>query len=209
MVDMSTGIYNPAMKNRILETAGRLFAIQKPSTLSMTEIALASGIDEEMLYMHFEDKRQLLQVFIAEMHIQLSSAFFRLRSADNAIVELQRSTGVTLEIFQSLHPAMLLEIESDYPEIWRKIEALRDHVFFDFILANLKRGRIEGLYRQDLDLDFAAWNRLQDLMQLHNLAERNLSLLDHELNILTQKYLQEILSPLGQEELQPMLEQVA
>src|SRR6478609_6970863 len=130
MVDMSTGIYNPAVKNRVLETAGRLFAIQKPSAVTMMEIALASGIDEEMLYMHFEDKRQLLQVFIAEMHIQLSAAFFRLRSAENAVVELQNSTGVTLEIFQSLHSEMLLEIESDYPEIWRKVETLRDQVIF-------------------------------------------------------------------------------
>lgn len=198
------------MKARILETAGRLFSIQKPSTLSMAEIALASGIDEEMLYMHFEDKRQLLQVFIAEMHIQLSAAFFRLRASDNAVIELQNSAGVTLEIFQSLHAEMLAEIESDYPEIWRKVEALRDHVIFDFILANLKRGRNEGLYRQDLDLDFAAWNRLQDLMQLHARAETNIAVLDHELNLLTEKYLQDILSPMGQDELlHSMLEQVA
>ena len=72
-----------AVKNRerLLETAQRLFAEQDVETVTMTAVASAAGVGKGTLYRHFSDKAELCHALLdQEMHDLQERALRRIRN---------------------------------------------------------------------------------------------------------------------------------
>jgi AcrR family transcriptional regulator len=196
MVDMSTSDFAPWGRSHILDTAGQLFRAYGIHDVSMTEIADACNIDEIELNAQFESKEELLQVYIAQLQVSLSASFSMFRTSENAIDAILKSLPVIMKIVEEVDHEFLLELETDYPEIWRKMEALRDGVVLDIILANLNRGRAEGLFRDEIDPVLTAVQRHHDLLDLHSRTPQHF---EDELHSMTIDYLENLVNANGRE----------
>jgi AcrR family transcriptional regulator len=80
----------PAMKDRILETADRLFYLQGIRAVGVDTIAAASGISKRTLYNHYPSKHALIAAYLARRFVQP-------RASDKSPVEQILGTFDSLE----------------------------------------------------------------------------------------------------------------
>jgi hypothetical protein len=81
--------------------------------------------------------------------------------ADNAVHEIFLLMTVLQELFSSMNPLTLFEIEKYYPLAFDKIKKHKDDFIFSMISANLEKGIAEGLYRKDVDVTILSKYRLE------------------------------------------------
>lgn len=152
------------VKDRILETALRMFRMYGIKSVTMFDISRESGVSKKTVYEHFRDKEELVQEgmrFMLNGHEQHLEDF-RQQSA-NAIEELLKEVKYMEDMGNTINPVMLYEMQKYHPDLWQEVEAFkRDHLI-RAINANLERGIREGLYRNDFKLNIMARMRLLQL----------------------------------------------
>jgi TetR/AcrR family transcriptional regulator, cholesterol catabolism regulator len=145
------------VREKILETALRMFRTYGIKSVTMSGIALESGVSKKTVYEHFKDKEELITEairFVLDMH-QQNFTDFREQSPD-AIMELIREMEYMEALGKEVNPVMLFEIEKYHPEVWAWIGEFKKDCVFYSIEENLQRGMKEGLYRKDLKKEIVA-----------------------------------------------------
>src|SRR5258707_13750038 len=69
-IRMAPASEKPSMKERILETADRLFYLQGLRAVGVDTIAAEIGISKRTLYNHFPSKDELIQAYLARRFVQ-------------------------------------------------------------------------------------------------------------------------------------------
>ena len=192
-------------QDRIIETAVALFGSYGVKTVTMDDIADTCGISAKTLHRFFENKYELLQVIIADIHVRLSQDLHTLQHSANAVEEVLLSLPLTLKIFRDINYRMLIDIEKYHYEIWRKVDTFRQQVILDFIRVNLQRGLGEGLFREEIDVDVIASMRLHQLIQLHSMSAANPSNMEHVLQEISLHYLSGIATEKGRGEIYSLI----
>lgn len=151
-------------RERILETASRMFRTYGIKSVTMFDIARECGVSKKTVYEHFKDKEELVQDgvrFLLNRH-ELHLEDFRQQSA-NAIEELLKEVEYMEQLGNSINPVMLFEMQKYLPDIWKEVETFKQGQLLQAIIANLERGVKEGVYRNDLKLNIMAHMRMQQL----------------------------------------------
>jgi AcrR family transcriptional regulator len=71
---MTSSPAKPTMKERILETADRLFYLQGIRAVGVDTIAAEIGISKRTLYNHFPSKEELIKAYLTRRAVQLPSS---------------------------------------------------------------------------------------------------------------------------------------
>lgn len=145
------------VRERIMETALRMFRMYGIKSVTMFDISRESGVSKKTVYEHFKDKEELVNEgmsFLLNGHLEQFKDF-RQHSA-NAIDELVRELGYMELMGKTINPVMIYEIQKYHPDIWKTVEAFKKDCVLGFISENLQRGLSEGLYRNDLKMDIVA-----------------------------------------------------
>jgi AcrR family transcriptional regulator len=144
-------------KERILETALKMFRTYGVKGVTMFDIARDCGVSKKTVYEHFVDKQALIDEGMQQL-LNSHIAYFNesLQNTDNAIEEMIRNMKYVVNIAKTLNPVMLHEIQKYHPDTWRSIESFKSDGILCNIKENLKRGMAEGLYRQNLHIDIVA-----------------------------------------------------
>lgn len=149
------------VRERILETASRMFRTYGIKNVTMFDIARECGVSKKTVYEHFKDKEELVQDgvrFLLNRH-QLHLESFRQQSA-NAIEELLKEVEYMEQLGNSMNPVMLFEMQKYLPDIWKEVETFKQGQLLQAIIANLERGVKEGVYRNDLKMNIMAHMRM-------------------------------------------------
>lgn len=152
------------VRERILETASRMFRTYGIKSVTMFDIARECGVSKKTVYEHFRDKEELVQDgvrFLLNRH-ELHLEDFRQQSA-NAIEELLKEVEYMEQLGNSINPVMLFEMQKYLPDIWKEVETFKHGRLLQAIIANLERGIKEGVYRNGLKLNIMAHMRMQQL----------------------------------------------
>lgn len=142
------------VKERIMETALRMFRLYGIKSVTMFDISKESGVSKKTVYEHFEDKEDLVlegMKFVLNSHIE-HFQHFRQQSA-NAIEQLIREVEYMEMMGKTINPVMLYEIQKYHPAIWKRIEEFKKDCVLQGITENLQRGIEEGVYRSDLNMN--------------------------------------------------------
>ena len=145
------------VRERIMETALRMFRLYGIKSVTMFDISRESGVSKKTVYEHFRDKEDLVHEgmsFLLNGHMEQFKAF-RQHSA-NAIEELIRELEYMELQGKTVNPVMLYEMQKYHPDIWKTIEAFKRDCILASISRNLQRGLDEGLYRNDLKKEIVA-----------------------------------------------------
>ncbi len=142
------------LKEKIIQSADSLFLKYGLVSVSMQDIASDVGISKKTLYEHIKSKDELIDMI---MHNHISEDKRIISSIESeskdAIEEVIGTTRYVMEILRKINPKTLYELKKYYRKIYLEWEHFQKDHIYRIVVENIKRGRAQGLYRDDFDLD--------------------------------------------------------
>jgi TetR/AcrR family transcriptional regulator, cholesterol catabolism regulator len=137
--------------NLILTQAEKVFLTRGFKNVTMDDIASALGMSKKTLYVHYENKADLIQSLITHhITIEKESCTKIFATVTNAIHQILAIENLNSEMMRSLNPISIFELQKYYPLAWNLIVDYKEVFIFEGVVANIKLGQEQKLYREDL-----------------------------------------------------------
>jgi len=158
---------NEELKN-ILQKVRELYMKYGIKSITMDDIARELGISKKTLYQYVTDKDDLVGKFIDnEIELRKTGICNCFRVGCNAIEELFEISLYMNKLMREQNPATEYDLKKYYPQHYQKIVRTRREGILDYILLNLKKGKKEGLYRDDMNEEIIAKLYLSRVESIH------------------------------------------
>lgn len=142
---------NQELKN-ILVKVRFLYMKYGIKSVTMDDVARELGISKKTLYQYVTDKDDLVGKFVQnEIETRQKEICECIRIGYNAIEELFEISYLMSKIMKEQNPATEYDLKKYYPAHFQTIINSRRTGIYEYILLNLKKGKKEGLYREDLN----------------------------------------------------------
>ena len=152
-----------------IERVEGLFLRLGIKSITMDEVAADLGISKKTLYQFVESKDEL--VFkVLESHIAKGKTrcYNRTASASNAIEEIFILLDANTQELAQMKANIVYDLQKYHREAWEMMRNFQQDFVFKVIRENLLRGRKEGLYREDFDVDLIAKLHLATSFNLYD-----------------------------------------
>lgn len=147
---------NEELKN-ILSKVRELYMKYGIKSITMDDVARELGISKKTLYQHVTDKDDLVGKFVDnEIEIRQAEICNCFRVGFNAIEELFEISLFMNKLMREQNPATDHDLKKYYPNHYQKSIKARREGMYNYILLNLKKGKKEELYRDDMDEEIIA-----------------------------------------------------
>ena len=141
--------------NNLLEKVSSLYNRYGIRSITMDDAAHELGISKKTLYKFVSDKSDLVEKV---MLFELSNK--RPNPGDpkkrNAIEDLFWVNKMINQTIKDTNPSKEYDLQKYYPAIYKKIHEAKTKKIMVSMLANLRKGKKENLYRKELDEDIIA-----------------------------------------------------
>ena len=163
MTDIDTG-------TRIREKAHNFFMQYGFRSVSMDDIANNMGISKKTIYQYYADKDELVEAVI-ESEFQKNQAIceYDKSHSKNAIHEIFIAMDMMMEMFSSMNPSLIFDMQKYHPKAFVKFNAYKNEYLYNLTLDNIVRGIREGLYREELNVVILSRFRVETMMMSFNL----------------------------------------
>ncbi len=152
-------------KERIKLQATDLFMKYGVRSVSMDDIANSLGMSKKTIYQFYADKDELVDAVIQEeIHHNEECCELDRSNSENAVHELFLAMDMVLEMFRSMNPSVLYDIQKYHPNAFLKFHKHKNDYLFSVIKANLVRGIAEDLYRDDINIEIIARFRVESML---------------------------------------------
>lgn len=142
---------NSDLKN-ILVKVRELYMKYGIKSVTMDDVARELSISKKTLYQFVTDKDDLVGKFIDhEIEIRQEEICKCFNIGFNAIEELFEISIFMNKLMREQNPATEHDLRKYYPQHYQKTLNTRRERMYSYLLLNLKKGKKEGLYRDDLD----------------------------------------------------------
>ena len=149
---------------RILTKSHELFMLYGIRSVSMDEIANHLGMSKKTIYQYFKDKDSLVEGVInieIEMHQDEFSKYASI--SENAIHEIFLTLDTVQEMLKHMNPSVMFDLQKYHTTAFEKFRTHKNTFFYDIIKANIERGKQDGLFRADIDVDVLTRYRLANM----------------------------------------------
>jgi AcrR family transcriptional regulator len=144
-------------KQEIIEKVKELYNKYGIRSVTMDDVVREIGISKKTLYQYFSDKEELVSAVMDSLFESRKAEINKeLESKKNAIEEMLTYYFMQLRMIREYKPTLIYDLKKYYPEIHEKVTIRKRKLIYDSVLENLKRGKKEGLYREDLDEEIIA-----------------------------------------------------
>jgi len=158
---------NEELKNILLKVR-ELYTKYGIKSITMDDVAMELGISKKTLYQYVTDKDDLVGKFIDNEIILRQEQICKCFKTDfNAIEELFEISIFMNKFMKDQNPATEHDLKKYYPHHYYKTVKVRRERIFDYILINLKKGKEEGLYREELNEEIIAKLYLSRVESIH------------------------------------------
>lgn len=153
------------IQERILSKAKDLYLLYGIRSITMDMIALQLGISKKTIYHFFADKHELVDAVTLRLleHNTERCELDRTRS-DNAIHEVFLAMDMAQEMFATMNPSLLFDLEKYHPSAYEKYVSFKNSYLYKLIKNNLELGVAQGLYREDIDVEIITRIRIETMM---------------------------------------------
>ena len=185
-----------AVKDKILKRALFMFSGQEPKSITMDDIATASGVSKKTLYKYFSSKEQLINTVYTGILDDAESDFRKiLDKGDNAVVEFANLCKLLLCFTSHFSPTVLKYLQRNDDVVYEEIMLFRKQFLPAVISYNIERGISTGMYKKEFDSNvttvlvltqLTAYSKDLDLLR-HHYADKDIQgqLLTHLLYEIT------------------------
>ena len=143
------------MKEEILNKATELFLNLGFKSVTMDDLAHEMGISKKTIYSHFKNKTKLVEETTSNLFCTISNGIDQIRGLDkNPIEELYEIKKFVMEHLKNEKSSPQHQLQRYYPKIYNNMHSRQFDVMQDCIEENLRRGIEQGIYRENLQIDF-------------------------------------------------------
>jgi TetR/AcrR family transcriptional regulator, cholesterol catabolism regulator len=167
---------NSELKNILLKTR-ELYNRYGIKSITMDDIATELGISKKTLYLFVKDKDDLVGKFVEyEIGLRQEEIFNCFKAGYNAIEGLFEISVFMHKLIRDQNPVTEHDLRKYYPHHFQKVFSVRREKMYNYIIQNLNKGKEEGLYREELDVDiigklFLARSEDENLKELFSAEE--------------------------------------
>lgn len=141
-----------SLNDRIIENAAELYNKVGIKSISMDDVARELGISKKTLYQHISDKKDLVRKVCNYELKKKREAFMQIsQNSHNAVEEIIEVNKLVLHLIKDYSPTKFYDLKKYYPDIYKQIRQEQRENMFRSMVANLRKGKEEGLFREDLD----------------------------------------------------------
>ncbi|MDQ3017507.1 MAG: TetR/AcrR family transcriptional regulator [Bacteroidota bacterium] len=140
-----------------LERVDNLFMRFGIKSITMDDVASNLGISKKTLYQMVESKDELVHKVLSH-HITREKSQCMVWSSEskNAIEEILSVMKANSQEISQMKANVLNDLQKYHRDSWLMVRNFHFDFVFKIIKANVTRGRGEGLYREDFDMDIIA-----------------------------------------------------
>lgn len=154
-------------QEKILKNSLELFFKYGIKRVTMDDIAKELGMSKKTIYQFYKEKddlvNQLTEIELAKETIKFDEIK---NQAKDPIHEIMLISEKLREMMQHINPVFFIDLQKFYPKAFLQFQKFKENCAFNEILRNIKEGKSSGVYRQDVDEDFAARFRLAQIDML-------------------------------------------
>jgi AcrR family transcriptional regulator len=126
-------------------------------SITMDDVASNLGISKKTLYKYVTDKEDLVAKTIdLELEMQKDNMNCKHGENLNAIEQLLFVSKMINHKLKQMNPSTEYDLRKYYPAHYHKLITARREQMYSNVVANIVRGKDEGLYRLDLNEDIIA-----------------------------------------------------
>jgi len=156
-------------KQRIQKAAHDLVMQYSIRSVSMDDIASKLGMSKKTIYQYFKDKDELIEAVVDDV-IDNNQCICNddREKADNAVHEIFLVMDMMVEMFKTMNPSILFDMQKYHPAAFRKFQLHRNEYLYNVCKQNLERGIKEELYRPEINTDIMARYRVETMLTAFN-----------------------------------------
>lgn len=139
-------------KQLIAQFAGKQFRKFGIRSVSMDDIAQQLGISKKTIYQFFENKKELVRVFVVQFINGEKNDIENMASTDqNAIETLTNIYSYAQETLKKFSKSFMYDLYKYYRSEWDLVQGFHKEYLVGLLVDNLKQGKTEGLYIKDIN----------------------------------------------------------
>jgi len=145
------------LKDQIINTAAELFLNLGFKSVTMDDIANELGISKKTIYSHFSTKTKLVEASTLHILSQISCGIETIISQEkNAIVELFDIKNFAMKHLKDNKSSPQFQLKKYYPKVFNLVQKNHLQIMEGCVLKNLEKGIKNGLYRENIPLEFTS-----------------------------------------------------
>jgi AcrR family transcriptional regulator len=123
-------------------------------SITMDDAARHLGISKKTLYQHFSDKTDLVrEAVVKEISQRQNNLMVLNRENSNAIEDLLDYYKIQVNLILDYKPNFVYDLKKYYPDIYDNYVRIKRERIIESTRKNLEKGKQEGFYREDLNVD--------------------------------------------------------
>ncbi len=157
------------LKTHILAEIDVLFSRYGIKSVTMDDIAKHLGVSKKTIYQYFSDKNKLITTLMeSKIAVQVNIMQKGFEGVENAVHELFIAVDNLEEMLSNINPTLFFDLQKYYPTAWALFKNFREHVLYEKVLENLRRGIKEHYYRTEINLEIIARMRIEQIDMAFN-----------------------------------------
>ncbi len=141
----------------IIHKAFELYREFGIKSVSMDDIARNLGMSKKTLYQFIQDKHELIESVVRFLKDKIIGSFAVFHSNEfNAIEQFFELQKMVQPERNNYRPSFYYDMNKYYPELMNGIKEEKLKCIEEAMLANLKQGKEEGFYQEDIDENIIA-----------------------------------------------------
>jgi AcrR family transcriptional regulator len=140
--------------SNILQRVHTLYRKYGIKSVTMDDVSRELGISKKTLYQYVRDKdelvRKVIELEISTRHDYMHDSCKENLNAIEELTEIARCIGYMLKEYSAVTE---YDLRKYYPDLYVRMREVRREQMYRFIQDNLIKGKKEGLYRENLNVD--------------------------------------------------------
>lgn len=154
-------------QDKILKVSLELFFKYGIKRVTMDDIAKELGMSKKTIYQFYKEKDDLVNQLCENEMLKQEVQFDEIRTlAKDPIHEIMLISIKIREMMQHINPIFFLDLQKFYPKAFILFQKFKEDCAFKDILRNIKEGKETGVYREDINEEFASRYRLAQIDML-------------------------------------------
>ena len=138
-------------KEILLEKVRELYLKYGIRSVTMNDVARELGISKKTLYVHFEDKKDLVTKIVFSEFDKIKEQIKNISKQNKNAIEISLEISRFIVNMRTTYsPTLEYDLKKYYPEISKKVHDTQRKKMYKSIIENQKKGIKEGLFRKDL-----------------------------------------------------------
>lgn len=156
-------------KDEILSRVVDLYLKYGIKSVTMEDVARELGISKKTLYQLVENKSELVEMAMEYEYDRTHLCFQEVISAgQNAIDELMQVSRLVTVHMRYNSAVLEYDLKKYYPEFFRRRIQKKREMMYNSVLENMKKGKEEGIYREELNEDVIARLHVQRMESMRD-----------------------------------------